>query len=96
MTVWYRRALAFWCSCIMSACATFQSGPSEPLAANERVVIEGRGQLRVIERNPQAKQTVLLVHGYGASSASWLPVIPTLAERYHVLAIDLPGFGRSD
>jgi pimeloyl-ACP methyl ester carboxylesterase len=37
-----------------------------------------------------------LVHGYGASSASYLPVIDALAARFRVLAIDLPGFGKSD
>jgi pimeloyl-ACP methyl ester carboxylesterase len=84
------------CACITSGCATFQTGPSDPLPDAERVMIEGRGQLRVIERNPQAAETVLLVHGYGASSASYRPVLAQLAERYHVLAIDLPGFGKSD
>lgn len=39
--------------------------------------------------------TVLLVHGVGASRAVWAPVLPALAERYHVLALDLPGHGRS-
>jgi pimeloyl-ACP methyl ester carboxylesterase len=96
MMFWYRRALLLWCSCALSACATFQTGPSEALPDNERMQVEGRGQLRVIERNPQAPETVLLVHGYGASSASWKPVIPLLAERYRVIAVDLPGFGRSD
>jgi pimeloyl-ACP methyl ester carboxylesterase len=97
MMTLYRRALLFWCSCIISGgCATFQTGPSEPLPDAERLMVAGRGQLRIIERNPQAAQTVLLVHGYGASSASWLPVISMLAERFHVIALDLPGFGRSD
>jgi len=97
MMFWYRRAVLLWCSCVLSGCATFQSGPSDAtLPEAERLQVEGRGQLRVVERNPQAQETVLLVHGYGASSASWVPVIPALAERYHVIAVDLPGFGKSD
>ncbi len=90
---------ALWCSCITlvaSGCVSFQTGRSEGLPPAERLALPGRGQLHVIERNPSAAETVLLVHGYGASSASYAPVIASLAERFHVLAIDLPGFGKSD
>ncbi len=39
---------------------------------------------------------VLLVHGITSSSATWDPVIPTLAGRAHVIAPDLLGHGDSD
>jgi len=39
---------------------------------------------------------VLLVHGIGDSSASWLPVLPGLARRHTVIAPDLLGHGHSD
>jgi pimeloyl-ACP methyl ester carboxylesterase len=80
----------------MAGCMSFQTGPSVALPAAERVVIEGRGQLRVVDRNPDAKEVVLLVHGYGGSIASYRPILDRLAERYRVIAVDLPGFGRSD
>jgi pimeloyl-ACP methyl ester carboxylesterase len=96
MMRWARRAVLSWWCCALTGCATFQTGASPPLPESDRVLIEGRGQLRVIERNPGASETVVLVHGYGASSASWLPIVPELAKRFHVLAIDLPGFGLSD
>lgn len=38
---------------------------------------------------------VLLVHGLGASHHDWVHQIPVLAQRYRVLAVDLPGFGAS-
>jgi pimeloyl-ACP methyl ester carboxylesterase len=38
---------------------------------------------------------VLLVHGLGATKASFLPTIGALAPRHRVLALDLPGFGDS-
>ena len=86
-----------WCLCLMaSGCVHFQRGPSENIPAEDRLMLGDRGQLRVIERNPGAAETVLLVHGYGSSSASYAPVMETLAARYRVLAIDLPGFGKSD
>ncbi len=38
---------------------------------------------------------VLLLHGLGATKASFLPTIAALAGSYRVIAIDLPGFGDS-
>jgi pimeloyl-ACP methyl ester carboxylesterase len=39
--------------------------------------------------------TLVLLHGLGSSRRAWKPVIPALAERFDVLAVDLPGFGDS-
>ncbi len=37
--------------------------------------------------------TVLLLHGFAASSFMFRDLIPELADRYHVIAPDLPAFG---
>lgn len=37
--------------------------------------------------------TILLLHGYAASSFMYRDLIPKLADKYHVIAPDLPGFG---
>jgi pimeloyl-ACP methyl ester carboxylesterase len=39
--------------------------------------------------------TVLLLHGFPISSHMYRNLIPALADRYHVVAPDLPGFGFS-
>src|SRR5438045_5900510 len=39
---------------------------------------------------------IVLLHGYAESSRMWRPLIPKLAERYTVIAPDLPGIGGSD
>jgi pimeloyl-ACP methyl ester carboxylesterase len=39
--------------------------------------------------------TVLLLHGFGASSYMFRELIPQLAQQYHVIAPDLPGFGQT-
>src|SRR6516225_7828055 len=39
---------------------------------------------------------VLLLHGFPTSSHMFRDLIPALADRYHVVAPDLPGFGFSD
>jgi pimeloyl-ACP methyl ester carboxylesterase len=41
-------------------------------------------------------EPVLMLHGLGATKASFLSTIAALADRYRTIAIDLPGFGDSD
>ena len=43
-------------------------------------------------RNP----TILLLHGFPSSSHMFRDLIPLLADRFHLVAPDYPGFGRSD
>ncbi len=38
---------------------------------------------------------VILLHGYAETSRMWRPIIPVLAERFTVIAPDLPGIGDS-
>jgi pimeloyl-ACP methyl ester carboxylesterase len=38
---------------------------------------------------------LVLLHGIGLSRGSWDPVVPALAQRFEVIAVDLPGFGDS-
>jgi len=40
--------------------------------------------------------TVILLHGYAETSRMWRPLIPRLAEKFTVIAPDLPGIGDSD
>lgn len=47
------------------------------------------------EAGDPAAPTVLLLHGYPTSSHMFRDLIPRLAQRYHVVAPDLPGFGFS-
>ena len=39
---------------------------------------------------------LLLLHGFPTSSHMFRDLMPRLADRYHVVAPDLPGFGFSD
>ncbi len=39
---------------------------------------------------------VILLHGYTQTSRMWNPIIPLLAEKFTVIAPDLPGIGDSD
>lgn len=48
------------------------------------------------EAGSNASQTVLLLHGFPTSSHMFRNLIPVLADQYHLVAPDLPGFGFSD
>lgn len=47
------------------------------------------------EAGPANAPTVLLLHGFPSSSRMFRNLIPALADRYHVIAPDYPGFGQS-
>ena len=42
------------------------------------------------------RPTVLLLHGFPSASHMFRDLIPELADRYHVVAPDLPGFGMTE
>jgi pimeloyl-ACP methyl ester carboxylesterase len=47
------------------------------------------------EAGPADGPTVVLLHGFPTSSSMFRNLIPALADRYHVIAPDYPGFGQS-
>ncbi len=48
------------------------------------------------EAGPPNAPTLLLLHGLPSSSREFDTLIPLLADRYHLVAPDYPGFGHSD
>jgi pimeloyl-ACP methyl ester carboxylesterase len=48
------------------------------------------------EAGPDEAPVVLLLHGFPTSSHMFRNLIPELADRYHVIAPDYPGYGQSD
>jgi pimeloyl-ACP methyl ester carboxylesterase len=48
------------------------------------------------EAGPKDAPTLLLLHGFPTSSQMFRNLIPLLADRYHVIAPDYPGYGQSD
>lgn len=67
-------------------------GPNIPLTSHHFVDADG---VRVFyrEAGPDNAPVVLLLHGFPASSFQYRELIPRLADRYHVIAPDLPSFG---
>ena len=62
-----------------------------PAAEHSRFVdaVGLRWHLQLRGRGPD----VVLLHGTGASSHSWVPLAPLLEQRFRLIAIDLPGQG---
>ena len=54
------------------------------------------GKVCTLQANRDAKIGVILIHGMDGSYEDWQKTIPALAEEFHVVAFDLPGFGKSD
>jgi magnesium chelatase accessory protein len=67
-------------------------GHDWPNRAWSRFVTVGRLRWHV-QVSPGRGETVLLVHGTGASTHSWRDLAQILATRYRVVAMDLPGHG---
>ena len=68
-------------------------------AAAHRTVTSGTAEVEGVKlhyltagRGP----AVVLLHGYTQTSRMWKPIIPLLAERFRVIAPDLPGIGDSE
>jgi len=72
---------------------------TDPEAKASRLQVRHRfeqvGDVKVFyrEAGQRGAPVVLLLHGYAASSFMYRNLIPLLADRYHVIAPDLPGFG---
>lgn len=49
-----------------------------------------------VEVGDRANQTILFLHGNPESWHSWHPQIEHFASQYHILAVDLKGYGQGD
>lgn len=66
--------------------------PRIPLISHHLIEADG---VKVFyrEAGPEDAPVVLLLHGFPTSSFQYRELIPRLADRYRVIAPDLPGFG---
>jgi 2-hydroxy-6-oxonona-2,4-dienedioate hydrolase len=61
----------------------------------EKFVDINGNKIRYFESG-SSKKTLVLVHGLGASSERWQYVVPLFEIDFHVIVLDLVGFGYSD
>jgi pimeloyl-ACP methyl ester carboxylesterase len=91
-------AVAFLAS--IAQAGVISARAADPLAASAVVThyhtatVDGVGMF-YREAGPPDAPVVLLLHGFPTSSHMFRNLIPALADHYHVVAPDYPGFGQS-
>jgi len=71
------------------------AGPLEQQVSYRTVTVEGTS-IFYREAGPKGAPTILLLHGLPSSSRMFQPLLTRLADNYHLVAPDYPGFGHSD
>jgi pimeloyl-ACP methyl ester carboxylesterase len=69
-----------------------QTGAAGPAIASKTATVGGV-QLHYLTAGKGP--ALVLIHGYAETSSMWKPIIPLLAQRFTVIAPDLPGIGDS-
>ena len=85
--------LAMCAVALIALAVPSKAQPSNNSIASQTKVVNG---LRFHYLTAGHGPNVILLHGYAETSRMWRPLIPLLAERFTVIAPDLPGIGDSD
>ena len=70
------------------------SGMTEPGRLRFDSVRTRKARLSILSAG--TGEPLVCIHGLGGTKASFLPTVAALADRYRVIALDLPGSGESD
>ena len=72
--------------------ALLHAAPENEIASRDATVEGVKLHYLTAGKGPS---TVILLHGFAETSRMWRPIIPKLAEKFTVIAPDLPGIGDS-
>ena len=67
----------------------------EPIQTQHKTVTVQGLDIFYREAGPKDAPTILLLHGFPTSSQMFRNLIPALADKFHIVAPDYPGFGNS-
>jgi pimeloyl-ACP methyl ester carboxylesterase len=85
---------------VLSGVAILLLAMAANISAQKRTGIESRfarvNGVRLHYLTAGHGPTIILIHGYTQTSRMWRPLIPRLADRFTVIAPDIPGIGDSD
>ena len=85
----HMRSFYFWIVTVISLGTVYAA---EPITARDATIDNVQLHYLTAGHGPA---TVILLHGFAETSRMWRPIIPTLAEKFTVIAPDLPGIGDS-
>src|SRR5271168_2496431 len=77
----------------LAAAVSATADPATETIASRTATIDG---LKLHYLTAGHGTPLILLHGYAETSLMWKPIIPLLAEKFTVIAPDLPGIGDSD
>lgn len=89
ITAWLWRA-AGAALCVL-ACGAARAADAASIASADT----DAGGVKIHYLSAGQGPALILIHGYAETSRMWRPLIPKLAERFKVIAPDLPGIGDS-
>lgn len=72
------------------------SGEKRQNAIDHKQVVVNDRAVTMLEIGNRENQTILFLHGYPENCREFEEVMIGLKDNYHLLAIDLPGIGKSD
>jgi pimeloyl-ACP methyl ester carboxylesterase len=81
---------------LIALCFSLLSAAVMAQAPQEKTATIFGAKIHYIEAGDSANPTVVLLHGLGGSADNWAFNTPALAAKYHVVAPDQIGFGKSD
>lgn len=103
MKRYIKNTLAVLITALLAACASPYAKVPElksmqdlqyPFEVKRQMLSHG-GEVAYVDEG-SGEQTIILVHGLGSYLHAWKNNIPALAQNYRVIALDLPGYGKSD
>lgn len=59
------------------------------------VTVEDYGDVHYLTAGPSDGTPVVFLHGVGTTAATWVPLLPAVAEEYRLIVPDRPGIGLS-
>ncbi|MBT3069701.1 alpha/beta hydrolase [Rhodomicrobium sp. Az07] len=88
--------LGFALCAALAACAPVMVAQQGAAAVVYKTVRTPTGPLRLAVTESGRGKPILLLHGFATSSYTWQGIMPHLARKNRVIAVDLRGFGASD
>jgi pimeloyl-ACP methyl ester carboxylesterase len=78
---------------LVSVAFSAKADASDATIASRNAVVNG---IKLHYLTAGSGPTVILLHGYTQTSRMWRPIMPLLAQKFTVIAPDLPGIGDSE
>ena len=105
MNLYFRKSIGLFIAAglmsLTSLSANVSAQVTKPVVVSDASIVHHRTQkvdgldIFYREAGPKSAPTVVLLHGFPTSSQMFRNLIPKLADKYHVIAPDYPGFGQS-